>query len=629
MDYDDTRVTHSTRLKPCCCLTPDVDTFRASKDNARRAARSSKSPCTTLPERSVTSECTAGRLNDDIVDKPSSSDHTEVDFGCQYMQHMGNKPLASSLSLDLLREEELLDIMLFLYHLGVAPKFRQAFYYMSHQTHSISLLDETDKQIKEKSCVEQLKRLKEARKTYREELFDCVRQCTWYRVCLFSRWKQRGMYATCMWVVELLLVLSNLGSLFLYVPEFYVESLVDCFHALRRSDPPYVSSAVFIKQGLASFVTFVVKHFSDPRILSPDIKDMLLQSISVLVQYKDFMIAFESNKEAVQSMPRALLSSFDNRSWIPVTNILLRLCKGSGFGSSKHAESSSSVLFQVLLREVCLHDEGLFFSFLNQLFNTLSWTMTEFSVSVREMQESYQIGDLQQRKCTVVFELSCNLARVLEFYTREIPQAFIEGPDINLRRLTELIIFILNHIISVSDTEFFDNSLRRPGQCYEKTNRSMIMAPLVGIILNLMDATADSKHGELNTIIGAFASMDCPVTVHCGFQYLLSYNWGNVLRGDASLAKLAQLEKFSTCLRRRIVALEGTVESLRVEAEDDTCCCICYASESDTQFEPCHHQSCLGCITRHLLNSRRCFFCNATVTEVVRVCKNSNQISGG
>lgn len=47
-----------------------------------------------------------------------------------------------------------------------------------------------------------------------------------YRVLLFSRWKQRGMYATCMWTVQLLLSLSKVDSLFLYVPEFYVESLV-------------------------------------------------------------------------------------------------------------------------------------------------------------------------------------------------------------------------------------------------------------------------------------------------------------------------------------------------------------------------------------------------------------------
>lgn len=95
-------------------------------------------------------------------------------------------------------------------------------------------------------------------------------------------------------------------------------------------------------------VTFVVTHFNDPRISSAELRDLLLQSISVLVQYKEYLAAFESNEAAAQRMPKALLSAFDNRSWIPVTNILLRLCKGSGFGSSKHGESSfSSVVFLV------------------------------------------------------------------------------------------------------------------------------------------------------------------------------------------------------------------------------------------------------------------------------------------
>lgn len=108
---------------------------------------------------------------------------------------------------------------------------------------------------------------------------------------------------------------------------------------------------------LINQVTFVVTHFNDPRISSAELRDLLLQSISVLVQYKEFLAAFENNKAATQEMPKALLSAFDNRSWIPVTNILLRLCKGSGFGSSRHGESSSSsFVFQVTDHRVFVLD---------------------------------------------------------------------------------------------------------------------------------------------------------------------------------------------------------------------------------------------------------------------------------
>lgn len=53
----------------------------------------------------------------------------------------------------------------------------------------------------------------------------------------------------------------------------------------------------------------------------------------------------------------------------------------------------------------------------------------------------------------------------------------------------------------------------------------MILAPLVGIILNLLDASSGAECREHNDVVGVFASMDCPKTVHCGFQYLLGYNW--------------------------------------------------------------------------------------------------------
>jgi len=53
----------------------------------------------------------------------------------------------------------------------------------------------------------------------------------------------------------------------------------------------------------------------------------------------------------------------------------------------------------------------------------------------------------------------------------------------------------------------------------------MILAPLVGIILSLMECSSTSEQRELNDVIAVFASMDCPATIHFGLQYLLSYNW--------------------------------------------------------------------------------------------------------
>ena len=50
--------------------------------------------------------------------------------------------------------------------------------------------------------------------------------------------------------------------------------------------------------------------------------------------------------------------------------------------------------------------------------------------------------------------------------------------------------------------------------------------------------------------------------------------------------------------------------------EKEDICSICYACEINTIFSPCNHKSCLRCISRHLLNNQRCFFCNATVQDL-------------
>ncbi|KAI5405191.1 E3 ubiquitin-protein ligase RKP isoform X1 [Lathyrus oleraceus] len=622
MDNEEIRVTHSTKQKPCCCSSYDSEFARSSKVPAKYLAKGSRGHCSSIPERPahVTAECSDGSLNGEIADKPSSSDQSEPEYGYRQVHHLKSVPKDTDMCMDILQEEELLDALLWLYQFGLAPNFKQASYYMTHQAQSISLLEETDKQIRDRACGEKLKHLKEARNEYREEVIDCVRHCAWYRISLLSRWKQRGMYAMCMWVVQLLLVLSNMDSVFIYTPEYYLEALVDCFHVLRKSDPPFVPSTILIKHGLVSFVTFVVTHFNDPRISSADLRDLLLQSISALVQYREYFAVFESNEAANQRLPKALLSAFDNRSWIPVTNILLRLCKGSGFSFSKNGESSSSsILFQRLLKEACINDEGLFSSFLNRLFNILSWSMTEFSVSVREMQEKYQVMEFQQKKCGVIFDLSCNLARILEFCTHEIPQAFLSGPETNLRRLTELVVFILNNITSSADAEFFDLSLRRHNQSSEKVNRGMVLAPLAGIMLNLLDAAKLAECRENSDLVDVFLSMDCPDTVLYGFQYLVNYNWDESCRGEAYMGKHKQLENFLTLLACRAMSERDEVNSFVDSDLDDNLCCICYACEADTQIAPCSHRSCYGCITRHLLNCQRCFFCNATVTDVRRI----------
>lgn len=86
---------------------------------------------------------------------------------------------------------------------------------------------------------------------------------------------------------------------------------------------------------------------------------------------------------------------------------------------------------------------------------------------------------------------------------------------------------ILMCLISVNFFFFvlFLRGVRRQGQNSEKINRAMILLPVVGIIINLIDASSTLKAQKLNDLVGIFASMDCSLTILCGFQYVLDYNW--------------------------------------------------------------------------------------------------------
>lgn len=88
-------------------------------------------------------------------------------------------------------------------------------------------------------------------------------------------------------------------------------------------------------------------------------------------------------------------------------------------------------------------------------------------------------------------------------------------------------------------------------------------------------------------------------------------------RYDACSSKLGQLENFLSLLICQAKLKKVEMGEPKEEKDyDDNMCCICYAAEADARFVPCSHRSCYGCITRHLLNCQRCFFCNANVLEV-------------
>lgn len=55
-------------------------------------------------------------------------------------------------------------------------------------------------------------------------------------------------------------------------------------------------------------------------------------------------------------------------------------------------------------------------------------------------------------------------------------------------------------------------------------------------------------------------------------------------------------------------------DELEAALGDDNLCPICYTRVKDSIYTPCQHVSCKVCIQTHMLNNKKCPFCQTEVT---------------
>jgi hypothetical protein len=65
----------------------------------------------------------------------------------------------------------------------------------------------------------------------------------------------------------------------------------------------------------------------DPRVIQPDVREHFLQSLGVLLQYKQHVRVLEGDEQVRRAVLPALLGSFDDKTWILISTIVLRFWK--------------------------------------------------------------------------------------------------------------------------------------------------------------------------------------------------------------------------------------------------------------------------------------------------------------
>ena len=367
---------------------------------------------------------------------------------------------------------------------------------------------------------------------------------TWLVLRIFTPQKQLLLCRALGYVVRVMQRVSTEVPLaFGYFPQYYLEFVLDLFLPLFFSRFPRFdfSQSGAPRRVLDEFVTFLVAHVNDARVANPEIRDMLMQQLNHYLSTSRFATAAAQNALARERLLPVLMANA-NRNWVAVSSVFLRCWKGRGFGKSRNtlinpehfsSASSSSLLssdmpqdvffcfetdkrktsppdnsarrnsalasptFQAIMERLCATDVELISSYLNQLFNTLNWCLSEFSVGMSEYQTA--VGRKKdtvqvQKKVIVMFELSANLVRLLEIVCMCGGELLFLAPaaKVNLQRTAETILSVFERAILFPEKKIFQSILQRQNLLND-INDNVLCHPALGVLLCLAQQEKDGQ----------------------------------------------------------------------------------------------------------------------------------------
>eukprot|EP00884_Botryococcus_braunii_P014434 jgi/Botrbrau1/22992/Bobra.0030s0056.1 len=349
-------------------------------------------------------------------------------------------------------------------------------------------------------CPNQVEPLRDCLSDAARKLADCVCTSAWFEVTLCGQRKMNGILLMASYVARLLSVVAGKVSVFSYVPEFYLEVLLSSFSRVRFTASMNLQTAWDCL--LNHTINFLAMHFDNTAIVNPDMHGAMLTSLSQLVKRRGGMEVFQDNRTARQRLVPALVSSFaQGKHWCIVCQILLNLVEGSGFQETSSGGPVSPV-FQAAICTAFGAADGIA---LNRLFNLLTYTLTEFFISVKESDFTHLLAPNEleklRKKLMTLLDLCRVLARLLEFLSQQNPACLVNSP-LHLTRVAETVAFVLNQSTSkacMCAVLSLNTILTRafPGRP-DQLSLIQLQAPVVGIVYNLFMAeeVANTKDPE-------------------------------------------------------------------------------------------------------------------------------------
>lgn len=552
---------------------------------------------------------------------------------------------------------ELLDGIILLYHSAAHKQLFKVSMLREKMNKYISALNDTRERLEEAKVnhPDAVPELQTSIEAFELKLQEHARIIAWIRAAVYTPEYQENLVWLLRIVLQTLQMASRRENLFSFVPDFYLDVLVELSVCLRTYFHPTVPleeipdhEALFIEVG-----DFLARYFSDPRIVHAASQDTLIQALASFVASPRTLRCIEKIPEQSRlQMVRALLKPYEHRPWAQSNWILMRIWQGDGFAfryqKSPHLAGNlgprithpdslmlmnytfpptPSSVFQEHIAAVLMSEEEMASSFLNSILNQLNWAFSEFIGMLQEIQslsnrpERVYIESRQLKVCATCFDLALGLLRVLEMIATVCNPVFTDFSRHNsetlLGRICQLLCQILIRVSSTTGCFYHVINMDIPD--LESIDPFPILTAVVGILIALL---RDDLLEEGSTVMSPAAKA---LLAEPGFQ-LSSLKF--ILGEEGRSQDLEKKKTFSLLMYpndvspKEISNLKLLIKKLSLyqnymstekDTLEDDLCLICCARPMSVLFVPCHHKSCKACITHHLMNCQECFFCKTTI----------------
>lgn len=554
---------------------------------------------------------------------------------------------------------ELLDGVMLMYHISAHKQLGKMNVMKEHIQEFIQSYKDTLNKLE--SCPVEMSDVREelvrAKSVFLDQITVYARQLCWVRAVIYSKPKQQDVAWLMKAALKTVSKASKYKLLFQYMPEFYLDIVMNTHNALKNYFNAYVQfeSLPEYPDLIKNYADFLVSHFADNRIVIADTRDNIIQGLACFTCYEKSLKVLESLPlEKCKQMLEALIAPYENRSWAQTNWILVRIWKGCGlgfrfthpphlvpskvqlteFGTASLQKPCPSPKFQSLLADVLMAEQEVATRFLDTLLNQLNWSFSEFIGMMQEIQTVVSrterrifLESRQLKICSTCFEISCCLFRVVEMVVAIAPKLVTDwarpSAELLMHRLIQLICLVLNRITQKNG--MFESVVSLYITGLESVNHYPLLSVIAGILTTLL-VNSDTESQDLVTNV---------LLSDHGFQIsALEFMLGNpdnteagaVARRDHLEEKHFDFRNYEEVNKEEVDSVKKLIAHLKNKLEtfvrqdgdfrEDEECRICYARKQTTVFRPCGHMSCRSCINHQLLIKKECFFCKTVINTV-------------